>query len=345
MSLEDKRVKNKTILISPLELKNQLPISDKTKEFILQSRINIKNILNNENNRLVVIVGPCSIHDYGAALEYAKFLKSQKKKYSSKLEIVMRTYFSKPRTIIGWKGFIYDSHLDGSFNISEGLFLARKLLIEILDLGIACSMEHVDTIIPQYFDDLLSYGAIGARTSESQIHRELASGISTPIGFKNGTSGNIDIAINAIKCANNEHTFLGTNYEGNICSVETLGNPLGHLILRGGTNGPNYYEKNILESIKYLEKSKVNTSIIVDCSHGNSLKKHKNQIIVCENIAKQIKNGNTNIKGVMIESNLLDGNQNIDCKPLIYGKSVTDACINLDDTDKMHFTLFCSLDG
>ena len=343
MSLEDERVKNKTILISPLELKKQLPISDKTKEFILQSRINIKNILNNENNRLVVIVGPCSIHDYGAALEYAKFLKSQKEKYSSKLEIVMRTYFSKPRTIIGWKGFIYDPYLDGSFNISKGLFLARKLLIEIMELGIPCSMEHVDTIIPQYFDDLLSYGAIGARTSESQIHRELASGISTPIGFKNGTNGNIDIAINAIKCANNEHTFLGTNYEGNICSVETLGNPLGHLILRGGNSGPNYYEKNILECVEKLEKNNLNPSLIVDCSHGNSMKIHKNQIQVCDNISNQIKNGNKNIKGVMIESNLVEGNQKIDCKPLIYGKSVTDACVNLIDTEKMLLTLFNSL--
>lgn len=340
MSLEDDKIKKKTPLLTPKQLKTQLPISEKVKNLVLQTRENIKKILNNEDYRLLVIVGPCSIHNYESALEYARFLKRQKDKFKSGLEIVMRTYFSKPRTTIGWKGFIYDPNLDGSCNISEGLLQARKLLLEILELGIPCSMEHVDTIIPQYFDDLLSWGAIGARTSESQIHRELASGISTPIGFKNGTNGNIDIAINAIKCAKERHTFLGTNCKGRICSVETLGNPLGHLILRGGINGPNYYEKNILESIKYLEKSKVNTSIIIDCSHGNSSKKHKNQIIVCENVGLQIKNGNKNIKGLMIESNLVEGNQNINCKPLTYGKSVTDSCINLDDTQKLLLTLF-----
>ena len=343
MSLQDERVKEKITLITPLELKTQLPISEKLKEFVIKSRNNIKNILDGKENKLIVVVGPCSIHNYDSALEYARFLRIQKEKYDLKLEIVMRTYFSKPRTVVGWKGFIYDPELDGSFNISKGLFLARKLLIEILELGISCCMEHVDTIIPQYFDDLLSYGAIGARTSESQVHRELASGISTPIGFKNGTDGNINIAINAIKCAKNEHNFLGTNYEGNICSVQTLGNPYCHLILRGGNNGPNYYEKNILEYMEKLEKNSLNPSLIIDCSHGNSMKIHKNQIQVCDNISNQIKNGNKNIKGVMIESNLVEGNQNIDCKPLIYGKSVTDACVNLIDTEKMLITLFNSL--
>ena len=340
MSLEDDKIKIKSKLPSPLELKKQLPISDKIHNFILDTRYNIKSILDNHDDKLIIIVGPCSIHNYESTIEYAKYLKTQRDRYINNLEIVMRTYFSKPRTSVGWKGFIYDPYMDGSSNIKEGLYLARKLLIEILEIGIPCCMEHVDTIIPQYFDDLLCWGAIGARTTESQIHRELASGISTPIGFKNSTNGNIDVAINGIKCANNEHTFLGINCKGQVCSLQTKGNPYGHIILRGGNNGPNYYPNNVNSVIERMKKEKICKSIIIDFSHGNSQKKHKNQLIVCNSISEQILNGNYFIKGVMIESNLVEGNQDINNKPLIYGQSITDACVNLEDTSKMLFQLY-----
>lgn len=323
------RIKSINKLISPNELKNSFPINNQINNFISNVKQNIDDILDRKSNKLIVIVGPCSIHDYSSALEYAKFLKIQRDKYSDKLELVMRTYFSKPRTNIGWKGYIYDPDLNGSCDISKGLTNARKLLIEINNMGVPCCMEHVDTIIPQYFDDLICWSAIGARTSESQIHRELSSGISCAVGFKNGTSGDINIAINAIKCSNKSQIFLGCDNYGNISKIETCGNNKCHIILRGGKI-PNYTEEDVIKTTDRMINLGITPNIMIDFSHGNSQKIHKNQLKVCENVVNQLHN--KNIIGVMIESNLIEGNQDINSKNLIYGKSITDACINLDDT-------------
>ena len=321
-------------LPAPEYLKNKFPLDKKLTDFVNNTRISIKNILDKKDKRKLVIIGPCSIHNYKVALEYASFLKKQRDKYGDKLEIVMRTYFSKPRTNIGWKGFVYDPYLNNTNNIESGLTLARELLIDILNIGVPCTMEHVDTIIPQYFDDVLSWAAIGARTTESQIHRELASGISTPVGFKNSTDGNIDIAVNAIQTSNNPHCFLGCVYDGKISMIRTKGNSYCHIILRGGKDKPNYYKKDVENTIKTLKQKNLMTSIIIDCSHGNSKKQYKNQLVVCENVCEQMKS-NDDIIGVMIESNLVEGNQKITDEPLIYGKSVTDGCVNLVDSEKM----------
>jgi 3-deoxy-7-phosphoheptulonate synthase len=321
-------------LPAPEYLKNKFPLDKKLTDFVNNTRRSIKNILDKKDKRKLVIIGPCSIHDYKVALEYASFLKKQRDKYGDKLEIVMRTYFSKPRTNIGWKGFVYDPYLNNTNNIESGLTLARELLIDILNIGVPCTMEHVDTIIPQYFDDVLSWAAIGARTTESQIHRELASGISTPVGFKNSTDGNIDIAVNAIQTSNSPHCFLGCVYDGKISMIRTKGNSYCHIILRGGKDKPNYYKKDVENTIKTLKQKNLMTSIIIDCSHGNSKKQYKNQLVVCENVCEQMKS-NDDIIGVMIESNLVEGNQKITDEPLIYGKSVTDGCVNLVDSEKM----------
>ena len=346
-NIKDSRISDISLLASPKKIKNDLPLSNEIKEFILQQRLDIESIIRGDSKKLLVIVGPCSIHDPKAALEYADYLKSVQDKYKNTLVLVMRTYFSKPRTTIGWKGLVYDPNLNNTFDINNGLKIARETLLNILEKGISCSMEHLDTIIPQYFDDLLSWAAIGARTSESQIHRELASGCSTPIGFKNSTNGNIHIAINAIKSSNLTHHFLGCNDDGDICKITTKGNPYNHLILRGSENGTNYHKENIDEATQKLKENGLNESIVVDASHGNSNKIHKNQINVINSIVKQIIDGNTNIKGVMMESNLLEGKQSIDNKPLVYGKSITDSCINLTDTtmllNKLHNSIIIRL--
>jgi 3-deoxy-7-phosphoheptulonate synthase len=334
----DTNISDYAPLPSPNYLKNKLILPNKLYEFVKITRNKIKNILDKKDKRKLIIIGPCSIHDYNVALDYAKFLKSQRDKYNDKIEIVMRTYFSKPRTSIGWKGFVYDPYLNNTNSIESGLTLARELLIKILEIGVPCTMEHVDTIIPQYFDDVLCWAAIGARTSESQIHRELASGISTPIGFKNNTEGNIDVAVNAIQSANNQHCFLGCVSDGKISMISTKGNPYCHIILRGGKNNPNYYEEDVKTTIQKLSEKKLMTSIIIDCSHGNSNKQHKNQLNVCKNICEQMKT-NPDIVGIMVESNLVEGNQKITDNPLVYGKSVTDSCINLVDSEKVFMDL------
>lgn len=321
-------------LPKPQFLKDKFKLSQDLCDFVIDTRQKIKNILDKKDKRKLIIIGPCSIHDYKAALEYAKFLKTQRDIYNDKIEIVMRTYLSKPRTSIGWKGFVYDPYLNNTNNIESGLTLARELLIDILKIGVPCSMEHVDTIIPQYFDDLLCWAAIGARTTESQTHRELASGISTPVGFKNNTEGNVDTAINSIQSANNHHCFLGCGSEGTISMITTKGNPYCHIILRGGKNKPNYYKEDVKTTIDKLIENKLMTSIVIDCSHGNSNKQYKNQLIVSENVCNQMKT-NPNIVGIMVESNLVEGNQKITDNSLIYGKSVTDSCINLIDSRKI----------
>lgn len=326
------RISNIESLDTPLDIKLKIPIDRNIEKLINSERQKIENIIKGDDTKLVVIVGPCSIHDPDSAIEYSDFILRMREEFKDTLVIVMRTYFSKPRTTIGWKGLVYDPDLNNNFNIKKGICIARRTLINILNKGVPCSMEHLDTIIPQYFDDLLAWAAIGARTTESQIHRELASGCSTPVGFKNGTGGSIELAINAIECSNRPHHFLGCNEQGNISRISTSGNPFTHLILRGSNKQPNYYPEIVEETIKDLKSRGLNDSIFIDFSHGNSQKKHKNQIRVSNNITDQISNGNFSIRGVMIESHLVEGKQSIDNNPLVYGQSITDACINLEDT-------------
>lgn len=335
INLNNCNIQNTFELPSPLNLKNELQLDNTSKKLVIKSRNSIKDILNGKSNKKLVVIGPCSIHNYNSAIEYAKFLKKQIDLYSDKLEIVMRTYITKPRTTIGWKGYIYDPDLNNSHDIKKGIYLSRKLILDILKIGVPCSMEHVDTIIPQFFDDLVSWAAIGARTSESQVHRELVSGLSTPVGFKNATNGDIMVAVNGIKTASKSHNFIGCNENGKISSFSTKGNPNTHIILRGGSNGPNYYNDCINDTYIILENNRVNTSIIVDCSHDNCNKDFKKQLFVIENVIKQINQGQNKIKGIMIESNLVEGKQSIDSNTLIYGKSITDACINIYDTEKL----------
>lgn len=320
---------------TPENLLSILPLPDNLQNVVSTCRQEIEAVLCGQSNKLVVVVGPCSIHEPSSALEYAKFLKYQIDLYRQDLVIVMRTYFSKPRTTVGWKGFINDPYLNNTFQIDQGLFQARKLLLQILELGVPCAMEQLDTILPQYFNDLLSWSAIGARTTESQVHRELASGISTPIGFKNSTDGNIIVAIQAIKCSRRPHTFLGCNKQGQICAVKTLGNPYVHLILRGSRYGPNYSPENIREVELKLEENQLPLNIFIDFSHDNSNKNYEKQLSVAQNVCLQISNGSYSIRGVMIESHLLEGKQNINDKPLIYGKSITDGCVNLQTTEQI----------
>lgn len=317
---------------TPSQLLSELPLSEKEEVFIHKTRKDIELVLENKSNKIIVIVGPCSIHNVESALEYANFLKEQIDIYQESLIIIMRTYFSKPRTIIGWKGFINDPDLDNSFDINKGIYKSRELLLNILKLDVPCAMEQLDTIIPQYFNDLLSWSAIGARTSESQVHRELASGISMPVGFKNNTEGNILVAVQGIKSCQNPHHFLGCNMEGSVSSILTNGNPYGHIILRGSAKGPNYEKKHIMEVEEILITNELEKNIIIDFSHGNSNKDYTKQINVATDVCRQISEGCLSIKGCMLESNLEEGKQNINCKPLKYGVSITDSCINLEST-------------
>lgn len=316
-------------LISPKDLIKKYLINKKDENFIKEAREEIKNIINKKSNKILVIVGPCSIHDINAAKEYCLFLKEEQKKYKN-LFFVMRCYFEKPRTTIGWKGLIYDPLLDNSNNINLGLELARELLIFCIQNNIPTATEFVDSIVPQYISDLICWAAIGARTTSSQVHRQLASGLSMPVGFKNDVNGNIDIAIDSIISASNEQCFMGINIDGKSSIVSTKGNIDCHIILRGGNNKPNYYEQDIYYTTCKLGNKRLKQSVVVDFSHGNSLKLHKKQIEVCINICNQLKT-NKNIIGVMVESNLIEGNQKIS-NNIIYGQSITDSCINLDDT-------------
>lgn len=300
-------------------------------------RQQVADCMDGTDDRLCVIIGPCSVHDVAAAKEYAAFLKKEADKHSADLYIVMRVYFEKPRTTVGWKGLINDPDLNGTFKINKGLKMGRQLLLEINEIGLGCAVEFLDTISPQYIADLVSWGAIGARTTESQTHRELASGLSMPIGFKNGTSGDTKVAIDAIQAAGGAHSFLGVTEQGIAAIVHTTGNPNTHIILRGGATGPNYTAEFVAEATAKIEGCGVDPAIMIDCSHANSQKKHKNQPIVAADISKQLSAGNTAIRGVMVESHLNEGNQKLDpgktdIASLKYGVSVTDACINLVDT-------------
>ena len=321
-------------LVTPYDLKKIYFCTSELIESINHTRDNINSIISNSFNRFIVIVGPCSIHNTDEAYEYALFLKKMISKYGDKLLIVMRTYIAKPRTCLGWKGLMYDPDLNEDYNINKGLIESRRLLLKINLLGVPCGMEYLDTVSPQYFDDLLVWGAIGARTTESQVHRELCSGISTPVGFKNNLDGDTSVAVNSIKCCAQSHVFIGCNSEGKASSVKSKGNPNGHIILRGSHNGPNYDINSIRDTENKLEEQHVNKSIIVDCSHGNSGKDYKKQHLGVEAVIQHLQSGIKSIKGIMLESNLVEGSQKL-CKDLKKGVSITDSCIGLEETQNL----------
>ena len=333
----DLRIAGRQEVVSAKSLISEQPISEKSSETVFNARKEFSDVLYKKDERLAVVVGPCSIHDPSAAKEYAELLLNEKNNLKDKLLIVMRVYFEKPRTTVGWKGLINDPDLDNSFNIDKGLSIARQLLRDINDMGMPAGTEFLDVITPQYIADLISWGAIGARTTESQVHRELASGSSCPIGFKNATNGGIQVAADAIGSALHPHKFLSVTKEGKAAIFSSSGNKDCHVILRGGKE-PNYTKEFINSTSEILQSNGLEESIMVDMSHGNSSKQHKKQIDVCKNIADQISAGEDRITGVMIESNLVEGNQKADdLGNLVYGKSITDACINWQDTvDCLH---------
>ena len=334
---DDERIKDITVLPPPEHLIRFFPISGTAVEALVSAtRKRVQNIINGKDDRLLVIIGPCSIHDPAAALDYAKRLKEQRDHYADTLEIVMRVYFEKPRTTVGWKGLINDPYLDESFRIDEGLRIARQLLIDINRLGLPAGSEFLDVISPQYLGDLIAWGAIGARTTESQVHRELASGLSAPIGFKNGTDGNIKIATDAIQAAAGGHHFLSVHKNGQVAIVQTQGNPDCHVILRGG-KAPNYDAKSVESACQDLGKAGLAQTLMVDCSHANSSKQHQKQLEVAQDIAGQLAQGSTRIFGVMVESHLNAGTQKFTpgkdtVAALHYGQSITDACLGWDDS-------------
>ena len=337
--VDDVRIKEIKELSPPSHLLREFPVTEKAAETTFNARTAIHRILHGADDRLLVVVGPCSIHDIGIAMEYAKKLKAEAKRHEADLLILMRVYFEKPRTTVGWKGLINDPHLDGSFKINDGLRLARKLLWDINEMGLPCATEFLDTITPQYTADLISWGAIGARTTESQVHRELASGISCPIGFKNGTDGNIRIAVDAIKAAASPHHFLSVTKAGHSAIVSTNGNEDCHVILRGGKQ-PNYDAASVDTACKELANSGLAARVMIDFSHANSRKDYKRQIEVAQDCATQLANGEDRIFGVMIESHLKEGRQDlVPGKPLQKGVSITDACIGWEDTVSVLETL------
>ncbi len=324
-------------LISPRKLVTEFPISNRVSDHVFRSRETIKNILTGKDKRLLSIVGPCSIHDIDSALEYADKLSSLGKKYSDRLFLVMRVYFEKPRTTIGWKGLIADPYLDGSADMPHGLKIARKLLLKINAIGLPAATETLDPIIPQYIADLVSWTAIGARTTESQTHREMASGLSMPVGFKNSTDGNLQTPLDAMTSSLHPHSFLGINQRGETAVVRTKGNPNVHIILRGGKSGPNYGPEHVRETIELLTKARLPQGIIIDCSHSNSWKHHENQEKVLKSILCQRNSGTSSLVGFMLESNLKPGNQPIpgNLSELAYGISITDECIGWDKTKEL----------
>ncbi len=334
--LHDLRVSRIIRLSSPKALKEKLPVDEKMAETVITGRREVENILTGKDSRMLVIVGPCSIHDTDAALEYAAKLSALRTELQDDLCIIMRVYFEKPRTTVGWKGFINDPHLDDTYDIVHGLFYARKLLLDINAIGLPAATEFLDPITPQYVADVVSWAAIGARTIESQTHRQMASGLSMPVGFKNSTDGRLNVAIDAIRSAMHPHSFLGIDQEGQSSVITTKGNPFGHLVLRGGDK-PNYDAESIALAESWIAKGGIEQSILVDCSHANSGKKHEQQLKVWEDILKQKTDGNTSIAGVMIESNICGGNQPFPEDPdkLRYGVSITDECISWGETERM----------
>jgi len=331
-AFENLNVLSQQALLSPGALHDAVPASARASQTVSAARTTVTRILQGQDKRLQVVVGPCSIHDVAAAREYARRLKALADELVDQIFVVMRVYFEKPRTTVGWKGLINDPRMDDSFRIEEGLHVARTLLVELNDMGLPCGTEALDPITPQYLGDLIAWSAIGARTTESQTHREMASGLSSPVGFKNGTDGNLDVAVNAMLSAAQPHTFLGVNGDGQVALTHTRGNAYGHLILRGGSV-PNYDSVAVAEAEAALQAAKLPVNIVVDCSHANSRKNHALQSLVLKDVVGQIADGNTSIKGVMLESNLEEGNQKLgDPKALRYGVSITDACLGWDAT-------------
>lgn len=336
MTLENSNINSLERLITPKKFKAELPVTDSVSNHVEKSRRTLRNILDRKDDRLIIIVGPCSVHDTKAAIDYAERLAEFSKTVSDQLFIVMRVYFEKPRTTVGWKGLINDPYLDGSFQIEKGMRLGRQLMIKINELGLPIANEALDPISPQYMQDLISWSAIGARTTESQTHREMASGLSVPIGFKNGTDGSLDVAINALQSASNGHRFLGIDGEGKVSIVHSSGNQYSHIVLRGGGGKPNYDSVNVKLTERALEKNNLPVNIMVDCSHANSNKDPQLQPLVLDNIAQQILEGNQSLIGVMLESHLKAGNQKLtdDKSQLEYGKSITDGCIDWPTTQE-----------
>ena len=323
-------------LLAPVEVKAELPITNAIAKVVSDARARIRNILNGSDRRLLVVVGPCSIHDVKAAREYAEKLAKFRDGVGDALEIVMRVYFEKPRTTVGWKGLINDPHLNGTFDINYGISMARGLLLDVAKLGLPSATELLDPIVPQYLADLISWTAIGARTTESQTHREMSSGLSMPVGFKNGTDGSIDVAINALLSARQPHRFLGVNNDGRASIVTTTGNPDGHIVLRGGKQGPNYDHAHVEAIANRLRDRQLAPYLMIDCSHDNSGQDYKNQPIVLQDICEQVRNGQESIVGIMLESHLNRGKQPLkDLAKLEYGKSITDGCINFETTTEV----------
>ncbi|MCG7499846.1 3-deoxy-7-phosphoheptulonate synthase [Vibrio sp. Of7-15] len=334
--LSNIHISNEQVLITPNQLKEKLPLSEKGRAFIQESRKTIADIIHKKDHRLLVVCGPCSIHDVDAAIDYAKKLKALSAELNDQIYVVMRVYFEKPRTTVGWKGLINDPHLDGSFEVEEGLHIARQLLVDLAEMEIPLATEALDPISPQYLGDTFSWAAIGARTTESQTHREMASGLSVPVGFKNGTDGSLATAINAMKAASSGHRFMGINREGQVALLNTQGNPDGHVILRGGKQ-TNYDSVSVAECEQEMAKSGLDASLMVDCSHANSRKDYRRQPLVAEDAIHQIREGNKSIIGLMIESHINEGNQSADLSrdEMAYGVSITDACINWDSTEAL----------
>jgi len=333
MKTRDLHVESIRPLLPPAILLEELPLSDKGSQVVARARKEVARILSGEGDRLIVIVGPCSIHDPKAGLDYARRLEAVADELSEDLRIVMRVYFEKPRTTVGWKGLINDPILDGSFAINEGLRLARRLLLDLAELGLPSGCEFLDPITPQFISDLVTWGAIGARTTESQVHRELASGLSMPVGFKNGTDGGVQIAIDAVRAAAHHHRFLGVTEQGLAGIVSTRGNPDCHVILRGGQEGPNYDASHVQKTLAALRDAKLPARLMVDASHGNSDKDFRRQPVVARDVASQVAQGEAGIIGVMLESFLVEGRQDLkDRRTLVYGQSITDACLSWETT-------------
>ncbi len=329
---DDVRIREIKELVPPAHVFREYPLSNRAAQTTYAARQAIHRVLHGADDRLLVVIGPCSIHDYDLAMDYAKKLTKEAERFAEDLIVVMRVYFEKPRTTVGWKGLINDPRLDNTFRINEGLRLARRILLEINELDLPCATEFLDTITPQYTADLIAWGAIGARTTESQVHRELASGLSCPVGFKNGTDGNMRIAVDAIRSANSPHHFLSVTKSGHTAIVSTMGNEDCHVILRGGKE-PNYDAASVDAACAEIARSGLAARLMVDFSHGNSRKQFKLQMEVCDSVAEQISGGEERIMGVMVESHLVEGRQDLSPdKPLTYGQSVTDACINWDDS-------------
>ncbi len=333
--MENFNIESQEILVTPTDLKREIPLTQTAADTIEQGRQQVYDILARKDHRIFMVVGPCSIHDTEAAKDYARRFKALADEVSDTILLVMRVYFEKPRTTVGWKGLINDPHLDDSFKIQDGLHIGRQLLLDIADMGIPTATEALDPISPQYLQDLIAWSAIGARTTESQTHREMASGLSSAVGFKNGTDGSLTVAINALQSVSQPHRFLGINSEGQVAIIQTKGNPHGHVVLRGGNGKPNYDSVSVSLCEQALRKAGVTPNIMVDCSHANSNKDPSLQPLVAENVTNQILEGNTSIIGLMVESNINAGNQKLSLNPgeMEYGVSVTDGCINWADTE------------